>query len=124
MKSFTMTAAQGEVNIRRIDRADLPPDYQAGLVVVVPEKGLLIVGHSESGHHHGFRVDPGVTLLERTKDVPQGMKILYAILDEPHALIQDAASPHEALNLDAGVYEMRISREYDPFAEQARQVAD
>lgn len=124
MKTFKFSGAQGEVNIRRIDMADLPKDGEAGLAIVWPQNGLLIVGHSESGHHHGFRVDPGVTVLERTKDVPEGMKILYAILDNPTALIQDAATPHEALNLDAGVFEIRISREYDPFAEQARQVAD
>lgn len=118
MKTFQVTAAQGEVNIRRVAKA---PE---GLVPVAPEKGLLIVGHSESGHHHGFRDQAGVVVMERTKDVPAGMKILYAILENPAELIQDAASPHETILLDAGVYEMRLSREYDPFAEQARQVAD
>ncbi len=118
MKTFSKVAAQGEVNIRRIDA--LPE----GLTPVGPEKGLLIVGHSESGHHHGFRAGAGVAVMERTADVPQGMKILYAILENPTAMIQDAASPHEPMMLDAGVYEIRIAREYDPFAEQARQVAD
>lgn len=120
MKTFKLTAAQGEVNIRRIDPSDLPAD----LVAIAPENGLLIVGHSESGHHHGFRASAGVTVLERTKDVPAGMKILYAILENPTQLIQDADAPHEALGFEAGVYEVRLSREYDPFAEQARQVAD
>jgi len=120
MKTFRLTAAQGEVNLRKIDAHKLPD----GLTPVAPEKGLLIVGHSKSGHHHGFRAEAGVTVLERTRDVPAGMKILYAILENPTALIQDAASPHEALLVDAGVYEVRISREFDPFAEQARRVAD
>lgn len=120
MKTFQLSAAQGEVNIRRINRADLPQD----LTNVAPEKGLLIVGHSESGHHHGFRAGGGVAVMERTKDVPAGMKILYAILEEPTALIQDADHPHEPMMFDEGVYEMRISREFDPFAEEARRVAD
>ena len=119
MKTFKLTAAQGEVNIRKIG-GSIPAD----LAPVKPEKGLLIVGHSESGHHHGFRDQAGVTVLERTKDVPAGMKILYAILENPAELIQDAAAPHETIMLDAGEYEIRISREYDPFAEQARAVAD
>lgn len=118
MKAFNLVAAQGEVNIRR---TDILPD---GLTPLQPENGLLIVGHSESGHHHGFRAQAGVAVLERTKDVPAGMKILYAVLDNPTALIQDAAAPHEPLMLDAGVWEVRLSREYDPFAEQARRVAD
>ena len=66
----------------------------------------------------------GGTVMERTKDVPEGMKVLYALLDQPAALIQDAAAPHEGYDLPAGFYEFRIAREYDPFAEQARQVAD
>lgn len=118
MQTFKLHAAQGEVNIRRVDV------IPQGLTAIIPEKGLLIVGHSESGHHHGFHAQAGVTVMERTKDVPTGMKILYAILENPTALIQDAQAPHEPLMLDAGAYEIRISREFDPFAEQARVVAD
>lgn len=118
MKTFKLCAAQGEVNIRRVS------SVPQGLAPIKPEKGLLIVGHSESGHHHGFRAVAGVSVMERTKDVPAGMKILYAVLENPTALIQDASAPHEPLMLDPGEYEIRISREYDPFAEQTRQVAD
>lgn len=120
MKTFKLTAAQGEVNIRRMDAL---PEH-LGLTPVTPERGLLIVGHSESGHHHGFRLGAGVAVLERTKDVPAGMRILYAILENPAELIQDAAAPHEPMMFEAGSYEIRIAREFDPFAEQARQVAD
>ena len=52
------------------------------------------------------------------------MKVLYAILDSPAALIQDAAAPHAGYPLPPGFYELRIAREFDPFAEQARIVAD
>lgn len=118
MKTFNQTAAQGEVNLRKVDAL---PD---GLAPVNLECGLLILGHSESGHHHGFRDQTGVIVMERTKDVPAGMRILYAILENPTALIQDAPAPHEPLMVPPGIYEVRISREYDPFAEQPRQVAD
>ena len=118
MIPFKLTAAQGEVNIRKIHT--IPENLKP----ISAENGLLIVGHSESGHHHGFRADQGVTVMERTEHVPEGMKILYAILENPTALIQDAPAPHDPLMLDAGTYEIRISREYNPFAEQARKVAD
>lgn len=122
MKKFKFVAAQGEVNVRYLDKA---PDIDAlGLVPVLPENGFLIIGHSEHGHHHGFRAASGVTLMERTKDVPAGMRILYAILENPTELVQNASAPHESLALDAGYPEFRISREFDPFAEQARRVAD
>lgn len=118
MKSFKIAAAQGEVNVRRINSL---PD---GLLTVSPERGLLVVGHSESGHNHGFRPGPGISVMERVENVPAGMKIFYAILENPTALIQDASAPHEPLAFDAGIFEIKISREYDPFAEQARVVAD
>jgi hypothetical protein len=62
--------------------------------------------------------------MERTSKVPAGMQILYAILKDPAALIQDAQVPHEGYDLLPGIYELRISREFDPFAEEARRVAD
>lgn len=117
MKTFVKAAAQGEVNLRRIDK--LP----SGLAPMKPENGHYIVGHSESGHHHVIPAGEGVTVMERT-DVPAGMNIFYAILDNPAALTQDAQVPHEAIHLDPGIFEIKISREYDPFAEQARRVAD
>ena len=109
---------QGEVRIIKIEAM---PDG-ISTKEVEPFNGGFIISHSESGHHH---VLTGGNVLERTDDVPQGMQILYAILDEPEALVQDApGNPHKSISLDAGFYEFRISREYDPFTEQARRVAD
>lgn len=109
--------AQGEITIIQIDT--LPE----GMKTVPAEKTAKgwIISHSESGHHH-LLTDGDV--VERTSDVPAGMKILYAILAKPEQLIQDAATPHGAHQLDAGIFEFRIAREFDPFAEQARIVAD
>lgn len=109
--------AQGEVTIIRIDA--LPENSQTTPVEKI-DAGFVI-SHSEQGHHH---VLTGGDVMERTNNVPAGMKIFYAILDQPRALIQDAAVPHEGYDLPAGVYEFRISREFNPFARQARQVAD
>lgn len=118
MHSFKLAAAQGEVHIRRVETV---PD---GLTPVAPEAGLLIVGHSESGHHHGFRPGPGVQVLEKTKDVPDGLRVLYAILENPTALIQDAGTPHAPIMVDPGAYRLTVSREVDPFAGEIRRVAD
>lgn len=110
--------AQGEITILKIDAA--PADFND---MTRAERTALgwIISHSESGHHH---VLTSGDVMERTKDVPQGMKILYAILKNPGQLIQDAQVPHGHYDLEAGVYEFRISREFDPFSEQARRVAD
>ena len=115
-----MTAfAQGEIYGRKIETL---PD---GLTPFKEKnaKGEWIISHSESGHHHLMAAD-GVEVLERTTDVPEGMRILLAIVKEPTRLYQDAANPHEAHDIEPGIYELRIAREYDPLTEQARRVAD
>lgn len=65
-----------------------------------------------------------VEVMERTDKVPEGMRVFYALLDAPASLVQDAPSPHGGFDLAPGIYQFTISREYDPFMEQARQVAD
>lgn len=110
--------AQGEVMIFRL-AGELP----SGLVPLTDfdRLGRPIIGHSESGHHHVL--ERAFVVMEKP-DAPNGMRILYALLDEPTMLIQDATDAHGAHSLPAGLYEFRIAREYDPFMEQARLVAD
>jgi len=115
--TYNVIGAQGEITIIQIDA--LPEGIETRPAERI-EKGWII-SHSESGHHHLLT---GGDVMERTSKVPAGMKILYAILDNPEALIQDAQTPHGGYNLSAGFYEFRIAREFDPFSEQARQVAD
>jgi hypothetical protein len=110
-------ANQGEI---RIDRIGALPDLATKPFAEKNGKGWII-SHSEQGHHHILGGDCDV--IERI-DVPTGARILYAIVKEPAKLFQDAAVPHDPVSLDPGIYEFRIKREYDPFAEQARRVAD
>ncbi len=109
--------AQGENTIIQIDAL---PEGMTTKPVERTAKGWII-SHSESGHHH---VLTGGDVMERTDNVPAGMQKLYAILDEPASLIQDARVPHDSFTGLKGIFEFRISREFDPFAEQARRVAD
>lgn len=113
------TFAQGEIYARKIE--ELPE----GLVDFKEKnaKGDWIISHSESGHHHLLGAD-GVEVLERTQNVPEGLRILYAIVKEPTQLHQDAANAHETHDIEPGIYEMRIAREFDPLMQQARRVAD
>ncbi len=110
--------AQGEITIIKIDAA---PKGFRDMAKVERNASGWIISHSESGHHH---VLTGGDVMERTAGVPAGMKILYAILENPGELVQDAQVPHGKYELPAGFYEFRIAREFDPFAEQARRVAD
>lgn len=112
------TQQQGEVYIRRID--SLPKEVT--LTPIKAEGGNLIVSHSESGHHHVLD-RRHVDLMERAGSA-EGLRMLYAVVKEHTALRQTAAAPHEAANLEPGVYEMRLSREFNPFEEEIRRVAD
>ncbi len=119
MKKFKKTGAQGEITTDVVDQ--LPDGAQ--LRKVKPVQGRLVVSHSEQGHDH-YIPACDAELLERTDNVPAGMQIFYSIVKNPTALKQNASTPHDAIALDAKIYRHRVSREFDPFAEQARRVAD
>ena len=112
------TLAQGEIFIRKI--TELPDELTEH--ADVNEAGQPIISHSESGNHHVLERPVKVM---KVKSPRKGLDIFYAILDEANALVQDAQVPHDRHDFEAGeIIEMRISREYDPFTEQARRVAD
>lgn len=110
--------AQGEITICRII-GDMPTGLSAH--TDTDKAGRPIISHSESGHHHVL--DRPVAVHE-VANAPEGMRILYALLDAPTSLIQSAPDAHGKHDLPSGLYEFRIAREYDPFMEQARMVAD
>lgn len=120
MKTFKKVCAQGEITTDIV--AKLPEG--AALRKVAPINGRLVVSHSESGHDH-YIPAADAELLERTDNVPAGMQIFYSIIKNPTALKQAAPTPHDEISLGADIiYRHRISREFDPFAEQVRRVAD
>jgi len=108
---------QGECRIVKIDA--VPPGIETKKSAKVARG--FIISHSESGHHHLLT---GGDVMERTSNVPSGMQVFYAILDRREQFIQDAANPHGGFTLDPGIYRFDVSREFDPFAEQARRVVD
>jgi hypothetical protein len=121
MTTFTKVAAQGEITIIKLSSG--AKAMPAGYTKLEPEGLHLIVGHSETGHHHVIdRRHASVAVKEKA---PEGMRILRMIVSEPTKLEHlRPYDTHEAIALDPGVYELRIGREYDPYAELARQSAD
>jgi hypothetical protein len=121
MKSFKETAAQGEITIRRL--GNLSHKIPKGCTAMKPEGGKFIIGHSETGHHHVMNANgASVSVLNSP---PEGMRVLYAILENPISLehLRDHDT-HEPIHHEPGVYEIRIAREFDHYAELARQSAD
>ena len=119
MKTFTKIAAQGEITIIRVTPGTKVEGKPLGL-----ERGMLIIGHSETQHDHVLEHDRGasVTVLDRA---PEGMKILHMVIAEANALVHKRDhDTHETIALEPGEYEVRIAREFDHYAELARQSAD
>lgn len=124
MKTFDKIAAQGEITIRRV--GDLPKNraLPIGYTAIQPERGHYIIGHSETGHNHVLSAVEGATIGVWDKP-PAGMRILHMILENPMSLDhQRPHDTHESIALEPGVYEVRIAREFDHYAELARQSAD
>jgi hypothetical protein len=117
VKSLKATNAHGEVNFLKITGGSV--DVKT-LEPFEPENGVFIVGHSESGHNHVLdRV--GVQMYQ---GIEKGMKVLYAIVNEPVSLKQSAGTPHAEQVVTPGQYIITNNADYDPFTQQARRVAD
>jgi hypothetical protein len=114
--TFKKTAAQGEITVRKI--AKLPN----GVSPLSKEGGKLIIGHSETGHHHVLEHEAEVFIAD---NAPAGMRVLYALIEQQNTLVHERTfDTHAPISLDPGAYEFRIGREYDPYAEIARRQAD
>jgi len=117
MKTFNQTAAQGEIHIKKIN------SIPHGALPVKAENGLYIIGHSETGHCHVMTMERAQVFEAAVS--PAGMRVLYAILDEPKELVhQRPHDTHETIVHAPGMYEFRLGREYDHYADLARKQAD
>ncbi len=113
MLKFHRVAAQGELTITRLTKTP----KRLG-EAVKPVAGKLIVGHSETGHHHV--VDADCAVLTR-------LDVFTAYLDvkKPTAIShQREYDTHPSIELQPGMYEFRTGREFDPFEETTRASAD
>ena len=114
MKTFTKIAAQGELTFIRLpDDTPIPANAQR----VAPEGKYVIVGHSETGHHH-------VMLAERTDLYKLPDDLMRCIIDvkDPDALThQREFDQHEPISFAPGKYEVRRQREYTPQGWRASQ---
>ena len=108
---------QGECLFMRVDKFNNEGTWEQAK----PEGKFLIIGHSETGHHHVIDIDrsPSAQLLiDKTNEFMTRLE-----LDEP-AEVEHLRSfdTHETLKLPAGKYIVRHRREYTP--EGLRRVED
>lgn len=113
MLKFRKHAAQGELTITKLAR----PPRNIG-EPVKPVSGKLIVGHSETGHHHV--VDANCATLTRVDP----FTAFLAVRTATRLTHQREYDTHPAIELQPGMYEFRTGREFDPFEEAIRISAD
>ncbi len=113
MLIFSKVAAQGELTITKLDAT---PNNIG--VPVRPEGGLLIVGHSETGHHHV--VDADCATLTRVDPFTAFLNVRKAT----RLTHQREYDTHPPIELQPGMYEFRTGREFDPFEQATRASAD
>jgi hypothetical protein len=118
MQKIEHYARQGEVLILKTADAALPNWPELNL-----ENGQMIVGHSETGHHHVIEHPEAVKIV--VKPDTGAMTILRMLVTEPTRVIHLRGNDtHKAVDLPTGSYEIRGQQEYDPYAEIARRAAD
>ena len=107
MRTFKTIACQGELRFMR-----LPNNYNipANAEKVVPIDGKVIVGHSETGHHHVMEAER--TTMYR---LPDSILDCLLVVDRADELkhLRDFDT-HEPLGFAPGVYKVITSREYVP----------
>lgn len=105
MKTFKNTCAQGDIYIRRIDK--LPE----GTVVVPPERGRVIVTHSETGHHHVMEAE-----CVELRKLPDSIMDCFLVVKDGGADLEHLrpTDTHEAIHFAPGVYHVRRQREHTP----------
>ena len=117
MKILETLGAQGEIRAYRIDK--IPGDVKP----LAMDNGQFVIGHSETGHHHVLEADR-VEVFE-ANTAPEGMRVLYALLETPGELKHlRGFDTHAPQAFAPGAYMFRTDREFDPYAELARRSAD
>lgn len=118
MRILETLGAQGEIRMFRIN------SVPASAKPFAKEKGQYIIGHSETGHHHVLEAERVQVFADA--EAPAGMRVLYAILESAgslnHQRGHDTHAPHEFAAGDVIMF--RTDREYDPYEQLARAVAD
>lgn len=116
MRTFTHTAAQGDVFFIRRDA--LPSDAKP----LEAENGKVVVAHSETMHDHCFLLDrapePAVRMYGGDNPLVSWLQV-----NRPTALEHlRPHDTHEPIMFEPGVYEVRRQREHTP--EGFRRVED
>ena len=108
MKTIEKVGAQGDVFLQRVERI---PKKAKPVVGGPGQPGVIVLAHSETGHHHLVQAD-GVVLYEGPKDpFTCYLRVDGEYADIVHHRPFDA---HETIRITRGTWLVRRQREYTP----------
>jgi len=108
--SFARQAAQGDVFLSKIE--SLPEDAKA---IPHPKDNSVILGHSETGHHHAIAAPPSaVEVFGSSQPRLAYLRVNADFADLRHHRDFDT---HTTLRIARGVYEVRQQREHTPWGD-------
>ena len=114
MRVFQNQAAQGDLLVMRVEA--LP----SAAIRVPAEHGQVIVGHSETGHHHVM--DAEKVAMYR---LPEEIYECFLVIAEPAELCHlRSHDTHESIQFAPGTYRVRRQRERAHIPEGWRQARD
>lgn len=98
--------AQGDMLIRKIGRL---PD---GVTPALPENGVYVLTHSESGHHHVVDAVSSIEFFQHE----QNNLVAYMVVKRGQPVIKHLRpfDTHEPIRLKSGIYEIRRQIESSP----------
>jgi hypothetical protein len=105
MKTFSRIAAQGELRFMKITPMDTK-----NLKRIDAQGDHLVVGHSETGHHHVM--DPVKTTMYKLPD--SILDCLLVVEQEDTLRHLRSFDTHEPLVFTPGTYRVTTAREYTP----------
>ena len=111
---FRKIAAQGELGFMRISDAEAKK-LRTRARRVRPTAGMLVVGHSETGHHHVM--DPDKSELYQ---LPDELTKLLIVTEEDVLRHKRDYDTHQPMGFEPGAYKVRQLREYVPETMQSR----
>lgn len=115
MKTFRKMAAQGDLLLVRVE------SIPSRAVPETASKGVFVLAHSETGHHHVIAERPGVGVFRDPLDPFRGF---LSVSDLSAVLIHlRSFDTHEPIAIEPGMYEIRRQREHDAF-ERVRRAQD
>jgi hypothetical protein len=101
--------AQGDVYFRKVDM--LP----AGVIAAAAKNGVIIVTHSETGHHHTISVDVIDSVPNARMYTHDNPLMAWLEVNRPSKVEhQRSFDTHAPIELMPGLYEVRRQREYTP----------